>query len=76
MFGKGVYFADSCSKSGNYCNARIGDRGFLALSQVALGNIQEKINGDYEAGTKRPDDIHSTLGVGINEPAKRGSKKM
>jgi hypothetical protein len=75
MFGKGIYLADSCSKSGNYCRAQVGERGFLMLAQAALGNIQERTSCDYEA-SKLPKDVHSTQGVGQNEPAKRGSKKM
>lgn len=37
--------------------------------------MQERTECDYEA-SKLPTDIHSTHGVGMNEPAKRGSKKI
>lgn len=38
MFGKGVYFADSVSKSANYCcTSPTGSTGLLLLSEVALG---------------------------------------
>jgi len=39
MFGKGVYFADVCSKAANYCKAtRDRDEGMVLLCEVALGN--------------------------------------
>lgn len=47
----------------------------MTLAQVALGNMQEKVNADYDA-SKLPEGIHSTHGVGMNEPAARGSKKI
>ena len=38
QFGKGVYFADMCSKSANYCFAsRARQDGLLILCDVALG---------------------------------------
>lgn len=37
--------------------------------------MQEKVNADYDA-SKLPEGIHSTHGVGMNEPAARGSKKI
>eukprot|EP01107_Rhizomastix_libera_P018680 TRINITY_DN997_c0_g1_i3.p1 TRINITY_DN997_c0_g1~~TRINITY_DN997_c0_g1_i3.p1 ORF type:complete len:643 (-),score=202.36 TRINITY_DN997_c0_g1_i3:129-2057(-) len=38
MFGKGLYFADSCSKSANYCHTSKSDNtGCLLLCDVALG---------------------------------------
>jgi len=40
MFGKGVYFADSCSKSAQYCFAQPDSPvGLMLLSRVALGNV-------------------------------------
>lgn len=39
MFGKGVYFADICSKSAGYCAANIDNPyGYVLLCEVALGN--------------------------------------
>ena len=36
QFGKGVYFADMCSKSANYCFAsRLKSEGLLVLSEVS-----------------------------------------
>ena len=38
MFGKGVYFADMCSKSANYCwTSPENNTGILLLCDVALG---------------------------------------
>lgn len=38
MFGKGVYFADMCSKSANYCFTNPeNNTGILLLCDVALG---------------------------------------
>jgi len=41
MFGKGVYFADSSSKSANYCHADKGTNfiGVLLLCEVVLGKM-------------------------------------
>jgi len=40
MFGKGVYFADMVTKSGNYCFAsRENNIGLMLLCEVALGSM-------------------------------------
>lgn len=49
MFGKGVYFADASSKSANYCYPSLGQAGYLALSEVALGEINPKFISDSDA---------------------------
>ncbi|XP_015693725.1 poly [ADP-ribose] polymerase 2-A isoform X2 [Oryza brachyantha] len=50
MFGKGVYFADMFSKSANYCYASEACRsGVLLLCEVALGEMNELLNADYDA---------------------------
>jgi hypothetical protein len=37
QFGKGIYFADMCSKSANYCFAsRVKNEGLLVLSEVSI----------------------------------------
>lgn len=41
MFGKGVYFADASSKSANYSMPEPNRPGFLLLSEVALGEMNE-----------------------------------
>jgi len=48
MFGKGVYFADSVSKSANYCFAMNKDEpGLLLLCEVALGTEYERHAAEY-----------------------------
>jgi len=42
MFGKGLYFADVCSKSAQYCHPTIENpEGILLLCEVALGNMYQ-----------------------------------
>lgn len=56
------------SKSANYCFAsRSNPTGLLMLCQVALGNINEKMQADYNAD-KLPQGKHSTKGVGRTHP--------
>lgn len=39
MFGKGLYFADVCSKSAGYCHASVDNStGYVLLCEVALGS--------------------------------------
>eukprot|EP00922_Rhytidocystis_sp_ex-Travisia-forbesii_P009325 GHVS01013590.1.p1 GENE.GHVS01013590.1~~GHVS01013590.1.p1 ORF type:complete len:721 (+),score=107.39 GHVS01013590.1:268-2430(+) len=50
MFGKGVYFADVASKSAQYCfPSSTAARGCLLLCEVALGDVNELLEADYEA---------------------------
>jgi len=64
MFGKGIYFADMVSKSANYCLAsKINNVGLVLLCEVALGNMNEKYQSDYEAATL-PIEMSSTKGMG------------
>ena len=53
MFGKGVYFADSASKSANYCHATHEEPTGLLLCRVALG--KEKIV--YDADDRLPKSL-------------------
>lgn len=52
MFGKGVYLADTSSKSANYCCPyTTANMGLLLLCDVELGNpMLELYDGDYMAG--------------------------
>uniref|UniRef100_UPI00253FF485 poly [ADP-ribose] polymerase 2 isoform X1 n=1 Tax=Euleptes europaea TaxID=460621 RepID=UPI00253FF485 len=69
MFGKGIYFADTSSKSANYCFAtRERDVGLLLLSEVALGECNELLEADPEA-MNLPPHKHSTKGLGKLAPA-------
>ncbi|XP_042562084.1 poly [ADP-ribose] polymerase 2 isoform X2 [Clupea harengus] len=68
MFGKGIYFADMSSKSGNYCFAsQKHNIGFLLLSEVALGDTNELLAADYDAN-RLPSGKHSTKGLGQTAP--------
>jgi len=67
MFGKGVYFADICTKSANYCcTNRTNNTGVMLLCEVALGKTFDLFGAQYmdkpQAGTD------STKGVGKNAP--------
>ncbi|XP_066311093.1 poly [ADP-ribose] polymerase 2-like [Miscanthus floridulus] len=68
MFGKVVYFADMFSKSANYCCASEACRsGVLLLCEVALGDMNELLNADYDANNL-PKGKLSTKGVGQTAP--------
>jgi len=68
MFGKGVYFADMCSKSANYCRtSRDNPEGIMLLCEVALGDYNPLFNADYNAADL-PKGKLSTKGVGIHHP--------
>ncbi|XP_046842103.1 poly [ADP-ribose] polymerase 2-like [Xenia sp. Carnegie-2017] len=68
MFGKGVYFADMCSKSANYCfTNRRQNTGILLLSEVSLGKTNDLLSADYDA-EKLPEGFHSVKGCGNIAP--------
>ncbi|XP_069507826.1 poly [ADP-ribose] polymerase 2 [Ambystoma mexicanum] len=68
MFGKGIYFADMSSKSGNYCFAtREKDVGLLLLSEVAIGDCNKLLQADYEAD-KQLKGKDSNMGMGRVAP--------
>ncbi|XP_033096615.1 poly [ADP-ribose] polymerase 1-like [Anneissia japonica] len=72
MFGKGLYFADMVSKSANYCfTSSSNPVGLLLLSEVALGNMYEKLSSEYI--TKLPHDKQSTKGCGSTAPDSTGN---
>ncbi|OAY61835.1 poly [ADP-ribose] polymerase 2-A [Manihot esculenta] len=74
MFGKGVYFADMFSKSANYCYATsAAAAGVLLLCEVALGDMAELLNANYDAD-KLPHGKLSTKGVGATAPDLSGAK--
>lgn len=67
MFGKGVYFADMCSKSANYCCASYEKpRGLALLAEVALGKMYECTAAEYIE--KLPPGYQSCKGLGSTEP--------
>uniref|UniRef100_A0A8C8S3J5 Poly [ADP-ribose] polymerase n=1 Tax=Pelusios castaneus TaxID=367368 RepID=A0A8C8S3J5_9SAUR len=68
MFGKGIYFADMSSKSANYCFASHQRTvGLLLLCEVALGESQELVEANADAG-QLPPNKHSIKGVGRLAP--------
>ncbi|KAF5198790.1 Poly [ADP-ribose] polymerase [Thalictrum thalictroides] len=68
MFGKGVYFADMFSKSANYCYpSQASTAGVLLLCEVALGEMAECLNANYNAD-QLPKGKLSTKGVGSTAP--------
>ncbi|CAI5705016.1 unnamed protein product [Peronospora farinosa] len=67
MFGKGIYFADSVSKSANYCwTTPQNPKGILILAEVALGTLYEAREAEDLTYTtlKITKGCDSTLGVG------------
>lgn len=72
MFGYGVYFSDTFSKSFNYCASESsGNVGVLLLCEVALGNTLNKLDACTHLG---PNDMqkngtHSTWGKGKQTPS-------
>lgn len=71
MFGKGIYFADMASKSGNYCSPAPGKPGLLLLCEVALGESNELCHSNYHAD-KLLAEKHSTKGIGKTYPNEKG----
>ena len=65
MFGNGIYFANSSTKSANYMGITRG-LGIMFLCEVALGNTYEKTAADYI--TTLPPGKHSTHGIGMYQP--------
>ena len=64
QFGKGAYFADMVSKSAGYCFAnRSSPVCCLLLCDVALGEMNEKLQADYNA-SQLPAGKLSTKGLG------------
>ena len=76
MFGKGVYFADSVTKSANYCFAENKpEPALLLLCEVALGDEYERLAAEYvvpkgghelrlTGAVQLPDGKMSTKGCG------------
>uniref|UniRef100_A0A2P2HY51 Poly [ADP-ribose] polymerase n=1 Tax=Hirondellea gigas TaxID=1518452 RepID=A0A2P2HY51_9CRUS len=68
MFGKGVYFADMCSKSANYCMANsTHTTGLLTLCEVALGTTNNLTQADYRADLL-PSGCNSVKALGNMAP--------
>lgn len=71
MFGKGVYLADTSTKSANYCcSYNSAGKGLLLLCDAELGEpMHELYHSDYEAG-ERAKEVGkiATLGQGRTIP--------
>jgi len=65
MFGKGVYFADTFSKSYQYTGG-LSNRVFMLLSEVVLGKMYLRYQSEYVE--KLPEGHLSTKGCGQNGP--------
>ena len=66
MFGYGLYFADSASKSLQYCAFDSSDNiACLLIAEVALGNMLKKTKSDCTINSSTlPEKYHSTWGLG------------
>lgn len=73
MFGYGIYFANSFSKSAQYCGSEYSGktRIVLALAEVALGNEAERITSDYylSKASLLKTKHHSCWGIGQMTPS-------
>lgn len=73
MYGKGVYFADVVTKSGNYCHTSPANpNGILLLCEAALGSMAKFTEAKYM--DKPMSGTNSTMGVGKMEPNPEGSE--
>ena len=73
---KGVYFADVVSKSAGYCaTSPQAPTACMLLCDVALGEMNEKLNADYNAN-HLPKGKLSTKGIGRVTPDATGWKKL
>eukprot|EP00727_Mastigamoeba_balamuthi_P003330 m51a1_g12995 putative nad+:protein(adp-ribosyl)- adprt (394) ;mRNA; f:417-2028 len=67
MFGKGVYFADMCSKAANYCHCTDKDTmGLVLLCEVALGKCYRTREAEEDMDLERlvALNCNSTMGEG------------
>jgi poly [ADP-ribose] polymerase 2/3/4 len=71
MFGYGIYWANSISKSFNYCGADSSNNtAVLAIGEVALGDMYEKYTSDWSLSQAHLDKLkkNSTWGKGQSTP--------
>jgi predicted DNA-binding WGR domain protein len=71
MFGYGIYWANAITKSFNYCSADNTDNtAVLAIGEVALGDIYEQYNSNYNLSQMSLDGLkkNSTRGIGQYTP--------
>jgi len=73
LLGYGVYFADSCTKSMNYCRAQSTNNiGCLILNEIALGKRSVRNEPDYNITKESLNKIgcDSAHGIGQYTPSK------
>lgn len=72
MFGKGIYLADTCTKSANYCcTSRSNNNGLMLLCEAALGRQKEYFSSCYMEAAQKGTD--STKGIGRMHPDPAGA---
>ena len=67
MFGNGIYFANSATKSAQYMGTTSGEPGLILLCEVALGAPMKLTTAQYV--TRLPREYQSTHGQGTKTPA-------
>lgn len=73
MFGNGIYFTDMISKAANFClPTPQNTTGLVLLCEVALGNVQEMVTGQFITAETLPPNVHSVKGVGKVVPDPKG----
>lgn len=71
MFGNGIYFSDTVTKSAQYCSAYSKNRhGLLLLCEVALGEMENRLEG-FTSSTVTPNK--SVKGCGQTYPNPDGN---
>lgn len=71
MFGHGIYWANSFSKSAQYCPIARGQKEkiCLALAEVAVGNQLRLTNGNHSLSLSNLNGYDSVLGIGQKTPS-------
>lgn len=71
MFGHGIYWANSFSKSAQYCPVARGQKEkiCLALAEVAVGNQLRLTNGNHTLSLSNMKGYDSVLGMGQKTPS-------
>jgi exonuclease VII small subunit len=71
MFGHGIYWANSVTKSYNYCSAYGTGTAIMAVGEIALGNMHKPASANYSLGQAEMDSLktNSTQGRGQYTPS-------
>lgn len=73
-FGRGIYFADSVSKSFNYCHADGSGVGLVLVCEVALGETQLVSQATFD--DRPPTKYDSRTALGIHRPRTEKNVKI